>query len=613
MNTKYIYYLLVFSIAISLSSCESYLDVELQNQLTLEEVFDKRQTTESYLAQIYGYLPDEQDIVYGDGTVVPRSDEAQFSWLSGVAWLNFNNGSWGPTSNSYQTWQHDYNGINQATIFINNVDRNTEMDQGTIEVMKAEARFLRAFFYFTLLRKYGPVYIWGDEASDITIRPEEIDRHSLQENLDFILSEFDQAIEVLPTQISDEAWAGRLTKGAAMAAKSRLTLYAARPFFNGTELYHGLKNLHGDFLFPQQADPNKWEEAAQAAKAVIDLNQYALYKNTTEADPFKRAIKSYMGIYFDFWNDEVIWGRWYSNANGFVVRASPPRVVREGYGGYSPSLKLVDTYPMSETGRYPVTGYEANGEPIIDPMSGYRDEGFTNPYIHPLDDFAPINAHNSVVGRDARFYASVLANGMYWINTYKGQKLVTFHTGGTSSYQQSGDCVKTGYLWRRMSDPTNNIEDGKWGQFAWPYFRLAEVYLNYAEACNEKPNRDEAEALLYINKVRERSGLNKLEEAYPEVIGNQELLRELLRKERMVELAFESHRYYDIRTWMIAEEEFSGPNYTRNLLATDYEDSWARTDKVFPGEKVFEPKHYFFPIHQDQLNEMKNITQNYGW
>lgn len=613
MNTKYIYYLLVFSIAISLSSCESYLDVELQNQLTLEEVFDKRQTTESYLAQIYGYLPDEQDIVYGDGTVVPRSDEAQFSWLSGVAWLNFNNGSWGPTSNSYQTWQHDYNGINQATIFINNVDRNTEMDQGTIEVMKAEARFLRAFFYFTLLRKYGPVYIWGDEASDITIRPEEIDRHSLQENLDFILSEFDQAIEVLPTQISDEAWAGRLTKGAAMAAKSRLTLYAARPLFNGTELYHGLKNLHGDFLFPQQADPNKWEEAAQAAKAVIDLNQYALYKNTTEADPFKRAIKSYMGIYFDFWNDEVIWGRWYSNANGFVVRASPPRVVREGYGGYSPSLKLVDTYPMSETGRYPVTGYEANGEPIIDPMSGYRDEGFTNPYIHPLDDFAPINAHNSVVGRDARFYASVLANGMYWINTYKGQKLVTFHTGGTSSYQQSGDCVKTGYLWRRMSDPTNNIEDGKWGQFAWPYFRLAEVYLNYAEACNEKPNRDEAEALLYINKVRERSGLNKLEEAYPEVIGNQELLRELLRKERMVELAFESHRYYDIRTWMIAEEEFSGPNYTRNLLATDYEDSWARTDKVFPGEKVFEPKHYFFPIHQDQLNEMKNITQNYGW
>lgn len=594
-------------------SCESYLDVELQNQMTLEEVFDKRQTTEAYLAQIYGYLPDEQNIVSGEGTFVPRSDEALFSWLSGVPWLNFNNGSWGPTSGSFRTWEHDYTGINQATIFLENVDRNTELDVGTIEIMKAEARFLRAYFYFTLLRKYGPVYIWGDEASDITIRPEEIDRHTLEANLEFILSEYDKAIEVLPLQISDEAWAGRITKGAAMAAKSRLTLYAARPLFNGTELYRGMKNYYGDYLFPQSPDPNKWEEAAKAAKAVIDMNQYSLYKNTNESDPFKRAIKSYMGVYFNFWNEEVIWGRWYSDAKSFVVRASPPRVVREGYGGYSPSLKLVDTYPMKESGRYPVTGYDGNGEPVIDPESGYRETGFTNPFIHPLDDFSPINAHNSYVGRDARFYASILANGMNWINTYKGTKLVTFFTGGTSTYQQSGDCVKSGYLWRRMSDPSNNIEENKWGQMVWSYYRLAEIYLNYAEACNEKPNREEAEALKYVNMTRERAGLNKLEEAYPEVIGNKELLRELIRKERMVELAFESHRYFDIRTWMIAEEEFSGPNYTRNLLATNYEDSWERTDKIFPGNMVFEPKHYFFPIHQNQLNEMKNITQNYGW
>src|SRR5690606_11932664 len=136
--------------------------------------------------------------------------------------------------------------------------------------------------------------------------------HSLQVNLDFILSEFDKAIEVLPLQISDEAWAGRINRGAAMAAKSRVTLYAARPLFNGAEIYRGMKNYYGDDLFPQQPDPNKWEVAADAAKAVIDLNQYALYKNTTESDPFKRAIKSYMGIFFEFWNEEVIWGRWYS-------------------------------------------------------------------------------------------------------------------------------------------------------------------------------------------------------------------------------------------------------------------------------------------------------------
>src|SRR5690606_19075880 len=120
-----------------------------------------------------------------------------------------------------------------------------------------------------------------------------------------------------------------------------------------------------------------------------------------------KNIKSYMGIFFRFWNEETIWGRWLGAANGFVVRANPPRAVREGYGGYAPSLKLVDTYPMAESGRYPVTGYTNTGYPVIDGKSGYREEGFTSGYIHPMDDWAPVKAHNSTVGRDARFYASI--------------------------------------------------------------------------------------------------------------------------------------------------------------------------------------------------------------
>ncbi|MGV3760882.1 RagB/SusD family nutrient uptake outer membrane protein [Parapedobacter sp.] len=602
----------VVSIGI-LGSCEKYLDVELQNQMSLEEVFDKRQTTEAYLAQIYGFLPNENDMIGGEGGMVPLSDEALFSWLAWVPWLNINIGSWGPTTGDYQIWEHNYRGINQATIFMNNVDKNGELNQQSKDVMKAEARFLRAYFYFCLLRRYGPVYIWGDQDADILIPSDSVDRHPLAVNVDFIVSEFDKSIAVLPAQITDQAWLGRVTKGAAMAAKAELLLYMARPLFNGTELYRGMKNRNGEFLFPQAPDPDKWELAAKAAKDVIDLNQYTLYEDNTEADPFRKAIKSYMGIYFDKWNSEIIWGRWINSGFDYNVRAAPPRVVKEGYGGFAPSLKLVDTYPMAASGRFPITGYGPDGTPVIDSKSGYQETGFTENFIHPLDNFAPIKAHNSVVGRDARFYASILANGMYWINTFHGEKLVTFYTGGTSSYTQTGDCVKSGYLWRRMSDPTNDIEQGQWGQFAWPYYRLGEIYLDYAEACNEKPNREEAEALTYVNLIRRRSGLNDLEVAYPEVIGNQELLRELIRKERMVELAFEGHRYHDLRTWMLAEEEMNGPYYTRNLTSTTYEGSWSRTTSVFPGNRVFQPKHYFFPIHQDQLSEMRNITQNYGW
>lgn len=608
-----IYLFAIFLIALIVSSC-SYLDVELQNQMTMEEVFTKRSTTENYLAQVYGYLPYEYDPLWNEGVVVTASDEALFSWLYGE-WNAVRTGSWGVTSDPiYHNWTYNYKGIQQATIFMENVDKCIEIDEKTRQVMKAEARFIRAYLYFTMFRKYGPVYVWGDKMPDQTIKPEVVDRHSVEENINFMISEYDKVIEALPLKITDAAWNGRLTKGVAMAAKSRLLLYAARPLFNGCELYKGLKNHYDEYLFPQSPDANKWELAAKAAKAVIDLDIYSLYEDKKEdEDPFRHAIKSYMGIYFDKWNSEIIWGRWIQDGGFYASRSSPPQIVKYGGGGFCPSLKLVDTYPMAETGRYPVIGYTDTGYPIIDTKSNYVEEGFTNNYTHPLDTFSVIKIHNSCVGRDARFYASVLASGMYWINTYKGKKLVTFYKGGTSSYNPSTDCVKSGYVWRRFCDPSNNTDDDNWGQYCWPYYRLAEVYLNYAEACNEKPERDEAEALKYLNKVRHRSGLNDMEAAYPEVKGNQSLLRELIRKERMVELAFEGHRYYDVRTWMIAPDESNKPNYTRNVAATNYEESWQRTDQVFPGKLVFEPKHYFFPIHQNQLNEMKNITQNHGW
>lgn len=591
-------------------SCEEYLTPELADQITLEEIFSKRPTTERFLAQVYSYLPQDYNALE---STTPRSDEAYFSWTAWVGYLGHNDGSWNPTTTNYHTWIRYYEGINQATVFINNVEQCLEIDVIERAAMKAEARFLRAFFYAKLIEQYGPVFIWGDQSPDLAIVNEEIDRHSLDACIDFVAGQFDEAADALPEKITDPSWYGRVTKGAALAMKSRLLLYAARPLFNGCALYKGMKNYYGDYLFPQAPDPDKWEKAAAAAKAVIDLNVYNLYEVAGTTDPFKKGIESYMGIYFKKWNDELIFARWEGDSYHWGVRAAPPGVLREGYGGYAPSLKLVDTYPMAASGRYPINGYQSNGTPIIDPLSGYSDDGFTNSYVHPIDGFE-IKAHNSCVGRDARFYASILFSGQYWINTFGGKKLVTFHQGGTSPFNNStGDFVKVGYLFRRMSNPANDTEKGSWGNgFSWPYIRLAEIYLNYAEACNEKPGRDETNALLYLNKVRNRSGLNNIETAYPEVRGNQSLLRELIRKERMVEMAFENLRYYDIRTWMIADKESNGPRFGRNLLATNYEDSWKRTDEICLPI-VFSPKHYLFPIHQDQLEEMKNMTQNYGW
>ncbi len=601
-----------------LNAC-NYLDVNLDNnQLTLEKVFSKRATTERYLAQVYSYLPNEIDILNSEGSVVSRSDEALLSYTYGN-WNKNRQGAWGVSDTVYHVWARRYQGIHQATIFMENVHRCEELSQDKRIELKAEARFLRAYFYFTLFRQYGPVFIWGDKTPDTFIKPEDIDRHTVKENLDFIFSEYAKAAQDLPLKVTADAEYGHVTKASVLAAKSELALYAARPLFNGCDLYKGqMKNRYGNYLFPQESDPNKWEEAAQAAKDVIDLGLFSLYEYKGDAaNTFVRNIKSYMNIYFEKWNDEIIWAKWENSGayGGYYQRTLPKGAIKGGgNSGTGVSLKLVDSYPMAESGRFPIIGYN-NAIPIIDPKSGYQADGFTSNWMHPLDNFGPIKAHNSVIGRDARFYASILANGMYWIEkNFQPATKITFFQGGTSSYSTVNECLKSGFLWRRFTDPTVNGAEYKYVGIAWPYYRLAEIYLNYAEACNEKPSRDESEALKYLNKIRTRVGLNKIEEAYPEALGNKELLRDLIRKERMVELAFEGHRFYDVRTWMIAEKEFNQPAHTLNLRANNYEDSWKRVDNIFDaGKLVFEKKHYFFPINHKQLGEMKNITQNYGW
>ena len=220
-------------------------------------------------------------------------------------------------------------------------------------------------------------------------------------------------------------------------------------------------------------------------------------------------------------------------------------------------------------------------------------------------------------GRDGRFYASIFFNGMYWIHadgTKPQYKPVTFFTGGTSTYAHpSGDYVKTGFLFTKFTDPTVDTRKNVWGSLTWSYMRLAEIYLNYAEACNEKPERDAAEALKYLNLIRKRAGIEtKLEDCYPNVVNSREELRKWIRQERMVELAYEGFRYYDLRTWMIADKEANGPCYGLDLTAEDYESSWTRTSKICQPLN-FETKHYLFPIGKKQLEEMKHFTQNQGW
>ena len=292
-------------------------------------MFSKKETTEQYLAKVYSYLPVEIQAVWN--AMTGCTDESYYSWTTGQMYQNQNNGSWSPASSDYHKWTTYYEAINQATVFMDNVDRclDEKVSDKRRAEMKAEARFLRAYYYFLLFRQYGPIYIWGDQAPDITIRPEAIDRHTVDHCVDFIADEFDKAAQDLSLTVNETAWKARVTKGTALAAKARLLLYAARPLYNGCEFYKGMTNMWGEKMFPQSYDASKWKKAADAAKAVIDLGVYELYEDKTETDPLMKGIKSYQGIYFQKWNKELIWAK-YEGAEMWNARCIPSGIFEGG-------------------------------------------------------------------------------------------------------------------------------------------------------------------------------------------------------------------------------------------------------------------------------------------
>ncbi len=665
---------ILFAFVLLAASCDSFFDINLKDQATLEDTMSRSATVRRYLAHLYSYIPrDENTRAYEGGTVLRSDESLNAKSQYETYWYKVRRGEYGPDNTNSEAngniWKRYYVAINECTTFLNNVDLDREDTPQLVQQMKGEARFLRAFYYFVLLRHYGPVIIWGDQAADQNVRAESLDRNTLEENLDFIVGELDKAIELLYPEVNDPGLGlslasnkGRVTKGAAMALKARVLLYAASPLYNGqngTGLFSGLQNHDGKELFPAY-DALKWDAVWQAAKDVIDLGRYQLTVSHDAAkSDFQNAAASYQTVWFQGWetNREIIWGWWYrawgdeSLGQGCDIAYAAPaggRIALAGYSLNSPSLKLVDAYPMWETGRYPVLDYEMSGglldlsRPIVDEASGYKASGWTDNYQQEIDvdpSWAkPFRAHNSTVGRDARYYANFVPNGFWWpSSTTNGGGPVRFtcynSPEASSPYSPTDACNRVGYVWRRMYKAENPLKDltadYQSMRYIYPAFRLAEVYLTYAEACNERNSRMSDEAVRYVDLVRARAGLCGLREAYPDIDFDsadglstvsgvtrtgREWLRWMILQERMCEFAFEGQRHYDMMRWMKAMREYNTENWTLHVTAENYEDSYQRVKDDYIGERpVFRERDYLFPFSTAQLSEMTNFTPNPRW
>ncbi len=575
---------------LGLAGCDkNFFDQVPDDRISMEDVFNRRQDSEQYLANIYSRIREE-----GKQPWIGISDEGDMTWAQHpTAFINL--GSWDANSGYFQYWNHYYQGIRSATYFMEHIGGNEELlalgEQGQQLIARyaAEARFLRAYFYFCLLRQYGPIILVRE-----LIRPDaplseiQYPRNTYDECVDYIVSELDEVTALLPRQYTDPTEKARATAMWCMAVKSRLLLYAASPLYNGNVDYATFVDATGKPLINQQYDVSKWQRAAHASKALIDIGLFKLHKEY-DANGNLDPLLSYRNVFLQHWNPEQIFVRMDWDHAGWERDATPR--IGSGYSGIGVTQQQVDAYFME------------NGKAIEEEGSGYMEEGFaaSGGKYHHQDDY------NMYANREPRFYVSVVYNGAYWINTSEGRQRVGLHRTGNSGLQGSWDHSKTGYLVKKNIHPNSNPRIGLWNRRPYAHFRLAEIYLNYAEALNEY-DPGNPDIVRYINLIRERAGIPNLPEGLP-----QDEMRKRIHQERRVELAFETHRYFDTRRWKIANQTDGGNFYGMDIESgTNYTDPSFYHRSVFE-KRIFQKRHYLWPIPQVEIDRNKNLIQNPGW
>lgn len=585
------------------TSCAGFLDQIPDDVLTVDDIFQSKNYVDNYLTQIYSNLPNEmsQRFVGNQfaGPWTAASDEAKYNWDFNYA-NNMNKSTWATTDGSVSTFYDNfYKSIRNATDFIDKIDgaNPAEVNDALKSRYKAEARALRAIYYYYLIRIYGPVPLVTQVIPvDAPLSEVLLPRSSFDECVEFIVSELDQAYVDLPTNPVNNEY-GRMTKGIVKAFKQQTLQLAASPLFNGNTDYANLKNKDGKQLISQTYDANKWKLAADAAKEFINEFVPTTYRLYTEnhADPFMKAYLSTRNVMLREWNEEWIFAR--TNATNYVQYDMTPKHVGyttdvQGGGALGATQKMVDAY------------YMANGLPITDPASGYESSGFADfqaPYdVRARSTFKPWT------NREARFYVGITYNRSYWLNqgSNSSEVITVMELSGNSGRRQStSDVSPTGYIVRKnVASNSNNRGSVQ--------LRLAHIFLDYAEALNEYDPTN-PEILTYLNLIRERAGIPTYGNGAGQIPppANQSAMRNAIRRERQVELAFESVRYFDCRRWKTAATEFDGEIYGMNMFA----DGNAFYEKTLIETRVFKPRDYLFPIPNNEILKNDLMVQNPGW
>lgn len=604
-----------------LTSCVDYLDKESDTELTLPMVFEDKTRIEGWLANVYSHVPDPYwgyarklgwDILSDDMTASERW--RQWDWKVIPMLL----GEWTPSTD----WDGNYWArlpqlIREANIFIENVHPLPEQGISATEVtyMKAEMRFMIAYYYYLLSNTYGPVpfkpnYI---APTDFNLADLMEGQRPYYEVVDWVDKELQEVAKILPAKYTEARKYGRATSIMCLAVRARMLLFAASPLVNGNPDYANHKNKDGENLFSTTEDKSKWAYAAQACKELIDAAEAAGHKLYTENNPDGTIdpFMSYQNLFltrYDEGNTEILFARPGGSEYGEYEKHATP-AASGGSGGLGVTQSLVDAFFME------------NGLPINDDDSEYVETGFSvsdetrdNTVWDTEVNGGAITksgTYKMYCNREPRFYITVSYNNSYF--TQEKRQFNFFN--GSADNPHTHDAPQNGYLIRKKISPDLNVKQGTYKYRPGIVYRLGEAYLNYAEALNESDPGNE-EILYYLNKIRERAGIRKYTTGDTDVnnihvdLNDQAEMRKLIRAERRVELSCEGIRYDDLRRWKEAENVLNGDFYGMNFSGREESSFYVRTPYL---KRVYKKAYYWFPIHQSEMDKNDKLVQSPYW
>ncbi|TKG95432.1 RagB/SusD family nutrient uptake outer membrane protein [Puteibacter caeruleilacunae] len=617
-------------------SCSDYLDVVPDNVATIDNAFTNQHQAYKYLVTCYSYLPKHGQVsenpafLSGDEAWMPDATlqtNKVTAWLIGRGEqvvtdpiLNYWNGSRGGRSL--------YTGIRDCNIFLEKVHQVKDLDEFEMERWKAEVKFLKAYYHYWLLRMYGPV-IKIEESLPVGTSTEEMfqTRSSIDEVFNYVVQLIDEAVPHLPDRIDNSTEElGRITKAGALSIKAEILVEAASPLFNGNSDFASLSNSDGTKLFSSEYSAEKWQAALTACDEAIfackdaghELYQVEDYKSAYTLNDTLLLNCALRSAVSEPYNKEIIWGcsrSWKSDVQYRSFARLANYVNEVCSSNLAPTLKVAEMF------------YSNNGVPINEDNTWDYDNRYSLQTVTTADKDLLEEGEQTVqlhFNREPRFYSSLGFDRGIWYGSgeYEEDALQVVRTryGEPANQYNSTDYSITGYWAKKLVNiktvvNSNGTSLGVKG-YAFPIMRLADLYLLKAEAANEVASAPTADVYEAIDIVRERAGLDGVVKswsdysAFPERPKTKEGMREIIHRERMIELAMEGKRYWDVRRWKKATSLFSEPVVGWSLLEKTAENFYQPQVLYLPSYSV---RDYFWPIRESELVKNPELVQNIGW